>query len=67
MNEIQQEIPQAPEIETAVLGVLLTDHNCIPENLDKILAVATTTLQHSKKEIALSVDSNPDFMIPTTG
>ena len=36
MNEIQQEIPQAPEIETAVLGVLLTDNNCIPENIDKI-------------------------------
>ena len=36
MNEIQQEIPQAPEIETAVLGALLTDNNCIPENIDKI-------------------------------
>ena len=36
MNEIQQEIPQAPEIETAVLGVLLTDNHCIPENIDKI-------------------------------
>lgn len=36
MNNIQQEIPQAPEIETAVLGVLLTDNNCIPENIDKI-------------------------------
>ena len=34
--KIQQEIPQAPEIETAVLGVLLTDNHCIPENIDKI-------------------------------
>lgn len=43
---IHQEIPQAPkietavlgvpEIETAVLGVLLTYNRCIPENIDKI-------------------------------
>lgn len=34
--QIQQEIPQAPEIETAVLGALLLDNSCIAENIDKI-------------------------------